>query len=498
MKKLNRIIVLLPIVAVLVTSCSDWLNVYPSDQIKEEFLFETGNGYRAALNGIYRKMTSWNLYGSNLKWGIIDAWGQVYDMDLCGYQHGGRAMQKIEQLEFKDAELVPTTDKMWEDAWNVVANCNELAQRAEKEDSALFYDGDLERKMILGEAIGLRAYMQFDLLRIYAPSPAMNPGERKFIPYVNTYPAYVSNRQTVSYCLNQIIEDLKKAQSLLYEVDHKTKNWQLRFEAPQNDEKLFGSCRGFRLNYYAVTAELARVYLYAGMLDEAYTQADIIIQKQDYFEAITSEYSALQAIRDGKLKMYDDVIYALYSPTDLVDWDRLINHSSDVADGGYGKELFLGITSEIAEKRYGEDLNTDWRICHQMEMRNYDDYRSLKYYQQPDSYKYAKTNNAMIPMFRMSEVYYIAAEAIYKKDLNKAKEFLKLVKKGRGVKANFDNVKESEFMDVLVNDAQREFFGEGQTFFMFKRLLRTMYGGEEVVPLEENLVLPLPDSENDI
>ena len=39
--------------------------------------------------------------------------------------------------------------------------------------------------MILGEAIALRAYMHFDLLRIYAPSLAMNPGDRLFIPYVD-------------------------------------------------------------------------------------------------------------------------------------------------------------------------------------------------------------------------------------------------------------------------------------------------------------------------
>ena len=75
MKKIYKTIVLLGTIATLGTSCNDWLNVYPSDQIKEEFLFETGDGYRAALNGIYRKMTSWSIYGSNLKWGIIDAWG---------------------------------------------------------------------------------------------------------------------------------------------------------------------------------------------------------------------------------------------------------------------------------------------------------------------------------------------------------------------------------------------------------------------------------------
>ena len=52
MKKIYKTIVLLGTIATLGTSCNDWLNVYPSDQIKEEFLFETGDGYRAALNGI--------------------------------------------------------------------------------------------------------------------------------------------------------------------------------------------------------------------------------------------------------------------------------------------------------------------------------------------------------------------------------------------------------------------------------------------------------------
>ena len=158
----------------------------------------------------------------------------------------------------------------------------------------------------------------------------------------------------------------------------------------------------------------------------------------------------------------------------------------------------MGISADIARERYGDDLETDWRICNQMEQRKSGAYRTLKYYQQLDSYKYAEINNMIVPMFRMSEVYYIAAEAIYKKDLDKAKNYLKLVKRSRGVEDDLDNVKEADFMDVLVNDAQREFLGEGQTFFMFKRLMRTMKGREEVQATEKNMVLPLPESESAI
>ena len=80
MKKIYINIISLMVAGIALTSCSDWLDVNPSDEIKEEYLFQTGDGYQTALNGIYRKMATFNLYGSNLTWGIIDAWGQAYSM----------------------------------------------------------------------------------------------------------------------------------------------------------------------------------------------------------------------------------------------------------------------------------------------------------------------------------------------------------------------------------------------------------------------------------
>ena len=108
-------------------------------------------------------------------------------------------------------------------------------------------------------------------------------------------------------------------------------------------------------------------------------------------------------------------------------------------------------------------------------------------------------------MIRMSEMYYIAAEAISGKDLGLAKSYLAAVKKGRGIfSPNFDAVvDQSTMIDAIVNDARREFFGEGQTFFMYKRLKKELKGvfyDDYVIykPDEEHLVLPLPDSESNI
>ena len=135
--------------ALTLSSCSDWLDLYPSDEIKEEYLFSSGDGFRTATNGIYRKMATFGLYGSNLTWGILDAWAQAYYIEQAPSIAGGTPMRKIAELAFKNTELVPVTDAMWKAAWNVVANCNELAQQAVQADPNLFYGLDSERQMIL-------------------------------------------------------------------------------------------------------------------------------------------------------------------------------------------------------------------------------------------------------------------------------------------------------------------------------------------------------------
>ena len=486
-------------------SCSDWLDVYPSDEIKEEYLFSTGDGYRTALNGIYRKMTTFNLYGSNLTWGLVDAWAQSYYIDQAPQKGGGEAMQLIADLEFKDQNLTPTTDALWEEAWNVVANCNNLAQQAAVADSSLFRAGEYERRMIEGEALGLRAYMQFDLLRIYAPAPASrNYAEdpRTFIPYVDTYPSYVNPHRTVAECLELAIRDLKRAQELLKPIDeNENMDMDRRYQVSTSyDQHLFFEYRGYRLNYWAVTAELARVYLYAGMEEEAYAEAMKLIKEEEetgYFKGSTSSYDIEE---NGNIKLLENVIFALYSPTELVEWERTINYYSD----GY-MEYYLCMDSEVANQLYGNDAETDWRMVYQLEPMYYGYYyRPLKYHELPSSKSFAEDTNPTIPMLRMSEVYYIAAEAIFDTNPEEAKSYLQLVKRMRGVRnTDYTTVSnKNEFVELLLNDMRREFFGEGQILYQYKRLNHTIPAmssyDDPVLPTDENVVLPLPDSEMNI
>ena len=52
--------------------CSNRLDVIPEDSVDEKDLFSTGEGYRNALNGVYRQMSQTSMYGQQMSWGFID------------------------------------------------------------------------------------------------------------------------------------------------------------------------------------------------------------------------------------------------------------------------------------------------------------------------------------------------------------------------------------------------------------------------------------------
>ena len=111
-------------------------------------------------------------------------------------------------------------------------------------------------------------------------------------------------------------------------------------------------------------------------------------------------------------------------------------------------------------------------------------------------------------MVRMSEVYYIAAEAIYKSNLEEAKEYLRRVKSGRGLRNSDASMQDLEvadeegFMSVLINDARREWLGEGQTFFMYKRLgkgIPAANSSDGLIPIDAaHAIVPIPATETNL
>ena len=108
-----------------------------------------------------------------------------------------------------------------------------------------------------------------------------------------------------------------------------------------------------------------------------------------------------------------------------------------------------------------------------------------------------KRASTTIPVMRIPEAYFIAAECVFEKDKEKALELFHTVLKKRlnevySLPADVDKVR---FMDALVEEYRREFLCEGQLVFLYKRLnipIR-ITGGE--FAHDGKLVIPVPDTE---
>ena len=481
--KMNRLL-LICILPVLFSACNNWLDVQPEEQISEDEVFSTGNGYRNVLNGVYKSLSGVNMYGREMTWGLMDVLAQCYNVQKIPSDYPGRQYSEgaaFYDYEYTDFHKLPQA--IWEEGYNAVANCNNLIAHARHADPDLFELKESERALLEGEALALRAFIQFDMLRIFAPAPVTSP-KGTYIPYIKSYPEVLSVKLSVEECMENVIRDLEDARKLVYKydsIDISKLRIAERFSGGSSSSRFF-EYRGFRMNYYAVSGILARAYLYNNQPNEAYKIAKEIID----FQNSTKYYNFTSASKmaNGNLKFYDDILCGFYSAK-LTDWDKALN---DVLSAN-GEQLFMEV-KEVDNLFNGE--TDDYRKRYQLSAVN----RLMKYAYQNNATSEGILSSNLIPIIRMSEIYYIAAETCFDKDPSEAIDYLMQVKKGRNLR-NVDLsgiTLKSDFMDRLISDARREFLGEGQIFFMFKRLNQSVPTVNNWKP--EYFILDVPDSEN--
>ena len=200
---------------------------------------------------------------------------------------------------------------------------------------------------------------------------------------------------------------------------------------------------------------LGHIYIIISLMKHTMSQRKLLISR-----TIRNIIILLRQVRwQANLKFYDDILCGFYS-TKLTDWDKALN---DVLDAN-GNQLFM-VVKEVDNLFNGEtdDYRKDTSECGES-------FDEICLSNNATSEGILSSN--LIPIIRMSEIYYIAAEACFDKDPSEAIDYLMQVKKGRNLR-NVDLsgiTLKSDFMDRLISDARREFLGEGQIFFMFKRL----------------------------
>ena len=77
MKKIVRLMTIC--LTLGLASCNSWLDVAQEDSVMEKDLFESLDGFKMALNGVYLNMNSSSSYGGAMTMEPVDVLAQYYD-----------------------------------------------------------------------------------------------------------------------------------------------------------------------------------------------------------------------------------------------------------------------------------------------------------------------------------------------------------------------------------------------------------------------------------
>lgn len=480
MRKIKILYVILPL---LLGACGNWLDVQPSNEVEEGDLFNSGSGYRTALNGIYKDMSSTSLWGQELTWGLTDVLAGYYPRYNLG--HSTKPYYQAVNYLYDDKNLEPVIQNIWSTGYNVIANCNNLIANISKEDTVKFEEKRIERDMIHGEAIACRGFMHFELMRYFAPA-LKEAGNDLYMPYFDKFPSLMESYLSVPDMIKKIEDDLLEARRIMATIDTLESMLYLlptscRYEGTGGPSDIFFNYRGFRMNYTAVTAALARLYFYADRLEDAAKMATEII---DFMDGHGSNVFTFTPRIDyaKKTKLYDELIFALSQRklTENVEkYDETEDSESHLAIDYYD---WLDLVAEDAGDRR---LSKDGGLVRIVEEQEF--VLSRKYYNATDM---KDINKRIIPVIRLSEMYYIRGEYYASLgEFGKAVEELESVRGARGCTVGRISASSlDEFHDLILEDAKREFWGEGQLFHLYKKY--------NVKPSSKtNFVLPLPQNE---
>ena len=503
---MNKISILIILILVwLCNGCDSWLEVNPANEVSKEKLFETESGFEKALNGIYLASASTSLYGQQLSWGFLSVIAQTYE-DL-----NTNNLYYASQYDYESSHVLPIITNIWEDLYNVVANCNMLLNEVDKASPGIFILDTLSKDVIRGEALAMRAMCHFDLVRLFAPAPGTTGGQEKLIPYQVEYPAKMKIPGTTMETLDLIIDDLLEAKDLLayhdtlYNATWRNNVWNNQATWFNNQYGNKGSAfygyRGYRMNYCAVVGMLSRVYLWKGDTEEALVYAKHFFERfgpgrkdrTGFFQFSTGKDPSSSSIPNHKYM--SECFFGLQ----LSDLPEVIS--------SYYTKSKIGLPIACVDEIFGDDID-DLRYSFIEKDRKVDLYGDGNYVYNFDycikleeagsqSVHFEKRS---IPILRLSEMYYTMIECYYLRDeKEKALELLNEFRKKkliyRSLELN-DIGTLDDLYDVLINDARREWMQEGQLFFMYKRLNHEILSKDGVVPLKEEMItLDIPDSQ---
>lgn len=305
MKIRFRNIMILLVLFVGGSSCDSFLDVQPKGEVLEGDLLKDAKGFENALYGVYAKMGTAGLYGQNLSYYALDLMAQYYT------SANNEEAEPLIQYDYKSTKVEDRFYNIWCEMYSNIAYANNVLEHLEH-----FSPSDMQFYNIYkGEALGVRGFMHFDLLRIFSEQVTENEGADG-IPYSTRFSLFAPDVLKAKDVYKRIISDLKSAEQLLDDEELYARPLRCQFPERQN----------IHFNLQAVQATLARVYLTEGVLDSALYYAQRVMQSPGLS---LLDYTEIAGDMAGKLSS-KETVFGIYSKS-FADPVIKILHNSQTA-----------------------------------------------------------------------------------------------------------------------------------------------------------------------
>ncbi len=446
--------------------CSDFLDITPKDKQTADQLFSTKGGFYIASNGVYNGLASNDLYGRVMSYEAIDILAKRYTVPAANLY-----FTALDAYGYTDANVEPVISNVWEEAYRLIMACNLLMEKIHSQEAILT---QTECDIMEGEMLAVRAFLHLDMLRLFGPRWNNNP-DAPAIPYNESSEVLTLPLLPFGEVIENIIRDIDEAERLLAN-DPVIEQGPMASESANESVQL--RYRQFRFNYYSVKVLKARAYLYAGDKTNALAAAKSLLDDaaaQRHFPAVDPNQLLANYTNPDRV-FSSEVLMGVYVKARDEAFTRYF--SSETAGANFLQPYATYVNSRLFALMFtGAGETTDYRYQSQWEVASgvgvtghiFTKYKAIT---QPDptadneepEYFYSR----MIPLLRFSEAYYIAAEC--EPVPADAFKWLNEIRRRRGLEALPSGTHAANLTSLLTGEYLREFYGEGQAFFFYKRM----------------------------
>jgi len=441
------------------TSCDKFLTVNPKTQMTQEVLFSAQDGFKDAMTGVYIQFKSNTTYGQNLTMTTIEQLITNWDVTT------NTTEQKLGLFNYTDASVDDLMTSIYAQQYKVISSINAILAQIDENKAVLTTPGMYE--LIKGECLALRAYCQFDILRIWGPIPSSVPTGNIMPPYVTTL-SKIAN-PLISYAQYQslLLKDLTDAENILKPVDPILNYSLLDLGRPGSTLTTFNPAdtyfgyRYLRMNYYAIKALQARANLWFGKAQDAYAAAKVVIGAVNPDGTAKFRLGIASDMTAGNYALTVEQVFGIYDFSLNTKYINLFGNGT----------LKKGTSATTVTSQLYGSTGTDIReaslwvlITQANQAKTY----ICQKYNVPATAGTGFADNNRIPLLRLSEMYFIVIETTT--NPVEAQTLWAAFRTARNITISTLPVDPLQFQAAITTEYRKEFIAEGQAFFAYKRL----------------------------